>query len=582
MRIYNPIGVLFSCLIIIFGTPRWSWAQDQGDKRENINWYIEGKKAKVPGELENAVSKLQLTSDDSVKSEILKWYYAQGFLNARVDSLRLTTGHDENIYIHRGCSFTISQFNITSDDSTITREYEPGLENGDRYTTRVVDKEIDRLMEYFENLGYPLVTVQIETFDPVSEKCKVNIGLKVKPGDQKRVTGVIIPDLKRNDPDYIRKVTGIKDSSLITPQLIQTARRNLMNTGLFNEVGEPQIVVSDQKNYLEFDQLKERNPNIFDLIIGYVPEQGGGGTVVGNGRLKIRNIFWNGSTTRLEFKRLKKLVTRLNVGFERHWVMGIPLGYGINFRFLQQDTTYQIRNAQANASYTFNGTTEITGSLRREVSVAGNPAGLTVNVLDAKASFAGLGFRYHVLDAPVVPTRGIDLSISLETGIKNITDARANADSIDNRLMQRQLQFEVMPYIPVFKRQVVAPSIHGYFMDSGQYSESDLVRFGGARSLRGYREDQFMASRMVWGDMEYRYLIDPTTYAFVFGAIGTYHRPRLVTESRAKSAQTGWLHSWGLGFTYATRLGLLQFSYALSPEDPLSNGKVHFGIIADI
>jgi len=543
---------------------------------------VHGKKSKVPGELGDTLTKLWYTCDDSVKSVILKWYYAKGFLNARVDSVRYTTDGNANIYIQKGCSFKISRFNILSDDISLVREYEPRLKNGDRYTSRDVDKEIDRLMEYFENLGYPLVTIQLQTFKPVPEKCKVNIGLKVKPGDQKRVSGVIIPNLKRNEPDYIRKVTGIEDSALITPQLIQTARRNLMNTGLFDKVGEPQIVVSNHKNYLKFSRLKERNPNVFDLIVGYVPEQGGGGTVVGNGRLKIRNIFWNGSTTRLEFERLKKLVTRLNVGFERNWVMGVPFGYGLNFRFLQQDTTYQIRNAQAKASYTFNGTTEITGSLRREVSVAGNPAGLTVNVLDAKALFAGLGFRYHVLDDPVVPTRGIDLSISLETGIKNITDARANADSIDNRLTQRQLQFEVKPYIPLFRRQVLALSMHGYFMDSGQYSEGDLVRFGGARSLRGYREDQFQASRMAWGDMEYRYLIDPTTYAFVFGAIGTYHRPRLVTESRAKSAQTGWLRSWGLGFTYSTRLGLLQFSYALSPEDPLSNGKVHFGIIADI
>jgi outer membrane protein assembly factor BamA len=107
---------------------------------------------------------------------------------------------------------------------------------------------------------------------------------------------------------------------------------------------------------------------------------------------------------------------------------------------------------------------------------------------------------------------------------------------------------------------------------------NDLIRFGGANSFRGYAEEQFQAGRLLWGDIEYRFLLDRNSYLFVFGAAGRFHRPKLLTETSNQFQTTDNLYSTGFGMSYQTRIGRLKFTYAISPEESIGNGKVHFGI----
>ena len=46
------------------------------------------------------------------------------------------------------------------------------------------------------------------------------------------------------------------------------------------------------------------------------------------------------------------------------------------------------------------------------------------------------------------------------------------------------------------------------------FEESDLYRLGGTNTLRGYRENQFLGSRIFWSNLEYRFLLTQRTFAF--------------------------------------------------------------------
>ena len=59
-----------------------------------------------------------------------------------------------------------------------------------------------------------------------------------------------------------------------------------------------------------------------------------------------------------------------------------------------------------------------------------------------------------------------------------------------------------------------------YLLRSDEMDESDLFRFGGATTLRGYDEERFrvpFATRLL---AEYRYLVDSTSYGGVFFDLG--------------------------------------------------------------
>ena len=134
-------------------------------------------------------------------------------------------------------------------------------------------------------------------------------------------------------------------------------------------------------------------------------------------------------------------------------------------------------------------------------------------------------------------------------------------------------------YFPIFDKSVIAFSSQGYFVTSNDFTDSDLIRFGGANSFRGYSEEQFRASQLIWGDIEYRFLVNRSSYLFGFGAVGAFNRPKLLTEDDDSFQISDWLISTGFGISYRIKIGRLKFTYAISPNESIGNGKVHVGIV---
>jgi Surface antigen. len=115
----------------------------------------------------------------------------------------------------------------------------------------------------------------------------------------------------------------------------------------------------------------------------------------------------------------------------------------------------------------------------------------------------------------------------------------------------------------------------GAVLRSRSYDRSDLFRFGGATSLRGYDEDQFLGNVTLRGLLEYRVQLDRRSYAYAFGDLGYVERPAL----RGASATRAWHPGYGLGLQVDTAIGLIRTTYALNPTVATpADGRLHFGL----
>ncbi|MGM0589553.1 MAG: BamA/TamA family outer membrane protein [Bacteroidota bacterium] len=475
---------------------------------------------------------------------------------------------------------------IYVNDDTIRKQ---GLYHG-----RDLEREIENQLRSLEEEGRLLAQVKVDTVwvDAISsDPCKVHAKLTATPGEPVRIGGYVFPELEHTSTSYIRTVSGLRDSMLVTPQLLGNARQRLEQSELFASVERPELMKQDSTYLVRYD-MTERNPNRFDVLVGYVPNTGSqaGGTIVGNADIRLRHLIWEGSDTRVHFERLRADVTKLDLKVTRHWIAGHPFSAGTALDFLQQDSTYQTRSFLLRGGYELLPGAMLWLTGRREIIAANETTPHTSSLvreergtaLDASSWMGGMDLRYERVDLRMNPSKGFRFRLQVESGVKNITDARAEADSIDQRQTPSILQLDASVFQSLWPRHVLVPSVHGYAVVLDQITENDLIRFGGARSLRGYREDQFRASQLIWGDLEYRYQLETSSYAFIFGSAGYYKRPRLITESSRQAVRDEWLSSYGLGFSYNTRLGQLKFSYAISPEDSFTNGKVHFGIVGSL
>jgi outer membrane protein insertion porin family len=139
------------------------------------------------------------------------------------------------------------------------------------------------------------------------------------------------------------------------------------------------------------------------------------------------------------------------------------------------------------------------------------------------------------------------------------------------------LSFDFEYALSTFQRQVLVATLHGRDFRSGAIEVSDMFRLGGSNSLRGYREGQFLGSRIAWSNLEYRLLAGQRSFAFGFVDIGY-----IVSPSRPEARLTGEeidRLGYGLGIRLDTPLGLIGVSLAFGQGDTFSSAKLHVRLV---
>lgn len=536
----------------------------------------------LPGEVGTEI--LNYDTDSEITGFINSWLVDKGYLDAASDSIS-TEGEQLQIYVTEGCRYRLEDvyIEVTGDEtaSDIETVIYGTAYQGSVFTTDLIGQISAGWLNELEEEGYYLGEFQIEEVRKNSDNCSISLNATVTAGERLTVHGVRFESLTRNDPEYLKRVSGIRVGERMTPGLLERGQQNLINSGLFDDVSRGELILVNDEAFALY-RVEEQQLNFFDGLIGYVPDAAGLGNIAGYGDILLRNTIAEGNLLELRYEQLQPLVSKLNIRAEQQYPGGFPVRIGGMLNFTQQDTSYLVRNTELNTGYRIFPGFEIIGHVRAERSSVAEPGtGTALLSVNSRANFYGLGFNFRNTDRYRVPTRGYHSRVMLERGRRFINDDRF-VDDDQLSFTQSILKADVRGYIPVGPRQVLAPRLNAMFLESSEYLITDLFRFGGAETLRGFREDQFRASSVVWGELEGRYLLDRNSFLFLFGAYGIYNRPQLINEATDQLAITDNLTSFGFGLAFQSPLGIIKFSYAISPDEDLANGKVHVGITAGL
>jgi len=563
--LHNPMLKISAAILIFFCIPVY------GLQVSGTGWVIveQNKELAVPGGLKNQLQASE--SPDDIKQAISSYYFSEGYFDIQVASANIA---QKKVFIQKNERFRFGQIDVKVEEGGYR------ISSGEYFSVQHLQNENQRLLTHYENKGFPLVEIQIRKIEPDFSSHTVNVTIDIDHGERWFAEELLFTPTQKVGQDFVIMASGYRDSLLINPQNLREIRRNINNTGYFDEVGEPELLVKKGKKTI-FIPLTERNPNFFDGLVGFVPTPDNSSQIVGEAELGLANAFTDGSMINVAFQRLNLEESRLNLGYSQNFLAGLPLDISGSFMFFQQDTNYQQRQFEFEGRYRATSSLSLTGNVQSH-SVTANDDVSGFTEIDGESNVGFFGFEYNTLNHPFVPTSGLNLGLSFGLGTKRVSLDDSGLEVGDERIRQRILKGTAGWYLPFRPNQVFLVEGNFYFIDAEQFTLSDLIRFGGANSFRGYEEEQFQASRMGWGNVEYRYLVNPNSYLFGFATAGGYHRPELITDISQQLKKTEFLYSSGFGLSYRTPVGQLRFSYALSPQQDLGNGKIHFGIVTSI
>jgi outer membrane protein insertion porin family len=516
---------------------------------------------------------------------VLDLYKSQAYLHACVDSMwmkrdTLRMDVEVHIFLTEGKPSVVRQIeldscrNLTAADLYAVMK----LHEGDLFVPSSLEQDIQSILHLYERKGYPLAQVEIQniSFTDSTEEMSAKVRIHIHEGKKLQVAELRIEGNKVTKDYVITREARLHKNELFSGDLPERIKRRIDHLQLFSSVSLPELYLTESEQAGLSVRVIEGNQNSFDGVLGYVPSSGssGNGYVTGLVNISLRNLFGTGRKLSTRWYQENQSSQETELHYFEPWVASFPVNAQIGFFQRKQDSTYVRMQYDISAELMLTDEFSFSVSFSQYDVYPTEGYGRLV-MAESKTTSLGASIRYDSRDNPTTPTDGILYSTEYHTGSKHTSISEifpTGATSTTQRLV-----FDLSYYLSTFFRQVIAAELHLRDFSSSTLDVSDLFRLGGASTLRGYREGQFLGSRIVWTNLEYRFLVASRSFFYGFVDVGYFVQPAIAAISMIASEQSK--IGYGIGVRIDSALGLIGVSFALGEGDTFSTSKIHIRLI---
>ena len=523
-----------------------------------------------------------------LRTAILEDYHSQGYWLCRVDSVEShfnsdSTRQNLTAWIYEGPVLRIGSYSFVGTDQTHLREITRDLavQPGQVYSRAAIEADIEAVLRQMESRGFPLAKIQPDSvlMDTRKDPPVLHLRFHVKPG-KPVVFGRIKGQGNRVTRErVIARESRIRPGMLFDISKLDLARENLIRTDYFRKVDEPLLSFHDGVADVIFP-VEEGSPNTLEGVIGYTPprQDGKRGSFTGRINFDFQNLLGTGRLVRVYWEKKDEYSQAMQVAYEEPWLFGLPLFLGGRFEQEIRDTTYLERDWRLTTRFEPFSTLSLGLDIGQKSILPDSLSSAVQGLAQTKSWLLSGLIDYNTLDDPLNPRRGVHYQTIVTAGQKRKTGPEFLLTELGHPdpVTTRRIQMDVEVVVPLFRRQAFFAGLHGVEVKSGEAETpiTEQERFGGATTLRGYREDIFRGDLVAWMNLEYRYFLGRRSRIFLFVDGGHFQR-----NDAALGKIRGQKAGYGFGIRLETRLGLMAIDYGLGEGDGLSQGKVHVGLV---
>lgn len=460
-----------------------------------------------------------------------------------------------------------------------------------------------RMLNYFENNGYPFAKIFMDGFKINNKEVSGNIN--IIPGPLYKVDSLVIRGNAKISTEYLQQFLDLKNGSVYNKEKLQKISQEIKKLNYVVEKFPPQFVWRSSGGMVELF-LDEKKSSQVNVIIGFLPNNNplpGAKklSLTGEALLNLKNAFGSGETIGLVWQKLQAASQQLNLSFQLPYLFKTPFGIDFGFSLLKRDSSFLNFNIKLGAIISLSTQQQAKIFAERFSSILNNID--TTRVIatktlppEADIRITNLGFEYHFNNTNYVfnPVSGFEVMFSTAVGNKIIKpnnqilelkdplqpdfDFAELYDTIKTKSYQLKSVLSFAKYFPLGKnRSTIKTAINGGYLAGSNLFRNELFQIGGYRLLRGFDEQSQYLSRYGIGTVEYRYLIGENSYfnCFADGGWGW-------DWSKTTKKTYNYL-SAGLGLSFETKVGLFNLAWAVGKRNDtvfnLRQSKIHFGFI---
>ncbi len=474
-----------------------------------------------------------------------------GYLNARVtvDTFTGPEGFMVRFVVNPGKLARIARWELTAEDTVADRPVVRLLpRTGTAFSKLSLERSASRVLAFCEQNGFPLAEVRpLGLTDSAGWVIPV---LEVNPGPRVVVGRLEFSGAHGLTPGLASRLARFRAGLSYSSGLVWYWRRNLQKSRVVRVLGH-EVVEGD--GYGVRFLVSPLRSNRALAAAGY---SAGDRMFTGTVEFEFGNILNTGRRLEGSWRAFKGRGSWL-LTYVEPWILVPWLSLEGTVRHDAYDTSGSRTSLSAQARIATETGFEVRLSSGYDLVAA------TDTNLRSSTTWAGTGLALDTREKELNPRRGAALDLRTTGGSRA---AQGKTGFVG--------RFEADAALagPALGSLVFANSGHYRLVySSARLSDLELYRVGGARTLRGYREDEFSARQVGWFNCELGWQIAANAVGYPFGDAGVCQ------------TLSGWVFAIGYGFglRVSTRIGLFEVDYGVMYKDSPVRGKVHLSFEAE-
>ncbi|MGD9488474.1 MAG: outer membrane protein assembly factor [Calditrichaceae bacterium] len=510
-----------------------------------------------------------------------------GYLFMRIDSVQTVYEKDSTavllrIYGDEGKRVVWGNIEVKSDSvSADLYRRQLNVTENSNYSRSGLEKDLKRLLSVAADSGFLFAEVDFQNmqFRPEDNNYYLDINIKINENERASIQNILVKGNHYTRDHVILRELNVSNGDVYSDRRIKQIPEKLTRLSFFKNVKKPAIIMNGEKDIDLVIEVEEGNATYFDGVVGYIP---GDNTVAnpdgyftGLVDLNFKNLFGTGRQFDIHWKKADQYSEEFSLAYTEPWILGYPLDLGLGLDRVVRDSTYVEWNYSLNARLKIFDNLSLVSLLEQKTVTPDSAASRDLRLAKNSVLNMEIGVEYDTRDYQINPRSGIFYNSSYSYGVKNNLgpDYLLDEDNISKSEELQTIKLKFEWFYNFYKNQVFSVSMNANQIKGDRLQLSDYFWFGGARSLRGYRENQFRGDIIAWSNIEYRFILNRNSRIFLFSDWGYYQ----YTENDRVVDDT--LPGYGLGIRMDTPMGILGVDFGLGRGDSFSEGKIHFGII---
>ena len=415
---------------------------------------------------------------------------------------------------------------------------------------------LDSLTAVYADSGYLDASWTIREHPETGDSDSLSMDVRIIKGRLTRFTDVRFENLTTTRPLSLeREYFFQSDSGISLPEMpeaenriAQTGLVTLHNLGVFHETNYPQTKIIVYR-------VTEQNTVQFDGIIGAEQEPGVDSLRwVGSLHLDVPNIMGTGRRAQLNWERTRADAEKLQLAYTEPWILNYPVSGTIGFGREVVDGNYITRRLSLDFNWRVSSWNRLILAWEQTKNTLTYEGRAThFDWVDAQRQTLGLGFRLTPSDHLVNRIFGVYALYHVELS------QRKNAI--------QEMNLRVLGRLPLYRQLRYTGRLAFSMYQNGDASKDpSLLRpIGGARSVRGYYEDQFRGTTTVAIQNDLAIGVGKNSRVFIFNDYGWLQRPENTLN----------MMGYGLGARVETNIGPIVFTLGKNDNLPWRNALIH-------